>query len=85
MTIEIAPGTVEWLGGRRTRNAIQDGTAVQATCLVCHEVLQCCPEADYFMCPDCNVVADCSKEKTTNQGSTISFVGLGHNKPSDKK
>ncbi|KAL9187314.1 hypothetical protein ACHAXT_001417 [Thalassiosira profunda] len=58
LTIEIAPGQhARLLKGRQTWNAMHDGTAVASPCSICNATLQCTPDADYVLCPDCNVVS----------------------------
>ena len=57
-SIEIAPGQyATMLTGNHTRNAVHNGTAVSTVCVICSVTLQCFPEADYVLCPDCNVVS----------------------------
>ena len=57
-SIEITPGVfAKLLKGRLTWEAMRDGKDVRGTCVVCTASLQCCPEADYVLCPDCNVVS----------------------------
>ena len=56
--IEIFPGKFEpILSGKKTMSAIRSGTSVSVDCIVCNTTLQCCPEAQYVVCPDCNVVS----------------------------
>jgi len=97
LSIEITPGMfAQLLKGRQTWNAMHNGTSVSAACIICNRILQCCPEADYVLCPDCNVVSPL----TTNSGSRrrdssdrnlhrdvansmgvhVGFVGLGYKK-----
>lgn len=81
-TIEIAPGQEGLLlRGRQTWAAMHNGTAILVTCLVCNETLQCCPEADYFLCPDCDVVGDCGGGRLLRSSrSSIGAIGLGYKK-----
>lgn len=84
-SIEITPGQfAKLLKGRLTWNAMHNGTAVAASCIICTSTLQCCPEADYVLCPDCNVVSpiddDDDKRSRNNRGSNVGSVGLGYKK-----
>ena len=66
-SIEITPGQfAKLLKGRQTWNAMHNGTAVSASCIICTSTLQCCPEADYVLCPDCNVVSPLSSNDDDN-------------------
>jgi hypothetical protein len=57
MKIEVTPGNfAPVLKGRQTLQAIRDGTAVSIRCTICSASLQCCPDAEYVLCPDCDVV-----------------------------
>lgn len=84
-SIEITPGQfAKLLKGRLTWNAMHNGTAVAASCIICTSTLQCCPEADYVLCPDCNVVSpinDDDDKRSRNRGSNnVGSVGLGYKK-----
>jgi len=80
-SIEISPGQyAKLLKGRRTWNAMHDGTAVSAACIVCAAALKCCPEADYVLCPDCNVVSPLPKHDRGGTGGIVGAVGLGYKK-----
>jgi len=84
-SIEITPGQfAKLLKGRLTWNAMHNGTAVAASCIICTSKLQCCPEADYVLCPDCNVVSpinDDDDKRSRNRGSNnVGSVGLGYKK-----
>jgi hypothetical protein len=58
MKIEVTPGNfAPVLKARQTVQAISDGTAVSVQCTVCSVTLQCCPDAEYVLCPDCDVVS----------------------------
>lgn len=58
LSIEITRGQyARLLKGRQTWHAMHNGTALSAQCIICNGTLQCCPEADYVLCPDCNVVS----------------------------
>ena len=76
LSIEITPGQfAQLLKGRQTWNAMQNGTSVSAKCIICNATLQCCPEADYVLCPDCNVVspltADCGSMRRDSSGRNV--------------
>ena len=83
-SIEITPGQfAKLLKGRLTWNAMHNGTSVAASCIICTSTLQCCPEADYVLCPDCNVVSliDDNDQRSRNRGSNnVGSVGLGYKK-----
>jgi Holliday junction resolvasome RuvABC DNA-binding subunit len=58
MKIEVTPGNfAPVLKGCLTTQAIRDGTALSAHCSICNVLLDCCPEAEYVLCPDCDVVS----------------------------
>jgi len=58
LSIEITRGQfARLLKGRQTWSAMHNGTALSAQCIICNGTLQCCPEADYVLCPECNVVS----------------------------
>ena len=54
---------------------MQNGTSVLAKCIICNVTLQCCPEADYVLCPDCNVVspltADCDNRRRDSSARNV--------------
>ena len=84
-TIEITPGQfAQLLKGRQTWNAMHNGTAVVAVCIICDTKLQCCPEADYVLCPDCNVVSPLSnggmRKGPSSRSRSMGAVGLGYKK-----
>ena len=97
LSIEISPGLfAQLLKGRQTWNAMHNGTSVSAACIICNATLQCCPEADYILCPDCNVVSplttDCDSRRrdsstrnlhqdvANSMGVHVGAVGLGYKK-----
>jgi hypothetical protein len=56
--IEIAPGVFAPLrGGQETLDAIQEGNCVNVHCFCCAAKLLCIYDAQYVLCPDCNVVS----------------------------
>jgi hypothetical protein len=56
--IEIAPGVFAPLrGGQETGDAIREGTCVKVNCFCCAAELLCIPDAQYVLCPDCDVVS----------------------------
>jgi hypothetical protein len=58
MKIEVTPGNfAPVLKGCLTTQAIRDGTALSTHCSICNVLLECCPEAEYVLCPDCDVVS----------------------------
>ena len=66
-SIEITPGQfAKLLKGKQTWNALHNGTAISTPCIICTAILQCCPEADYVLCPDCNVVSSLQKDDIGN-------------------
>jgi len=69
--IEISPGQfAQLLKGCQTWNAVHNGTAVSAACIPCNATLQCCPEADYVVCPDCNVVSPLTNDGGSGRKSS---------------
>ena len=58
MKIEVTPGNfAPVLKGCLTAQAIRDGTAISVRCSICNVLLECCPDAEYVLCPDCDVVS----------------------------
>jgi hypothetical protein len=56
--IEIAPGVfVPLRDGQETGNAIREGNCVHVHCFCCAAKLFCISDAQYVLCPDCNVVS----------------------------
>jgi len=81
LSIEITPGQyAQLLKGRQTWNAMHNGTAVSGPCSICNAVLQCCPEAEYVLCPDCDVVSPLRSGSSSRRRNmdTVGPVGLGY-------
>ena len=84
-SIEITPGQfAKLLKGRETWNAMHNGTAVSASCIICTSTLQCCPEADYVLCPDCNVVSPLSSNDDANHSSS-SRASSSHHRDANRQ
>ena len=72
LMIEISPGKFEpILPGRRTWSAMHAGTSISVDCIVCNTTLQCCPEAEYVLCPDCNVVSSLCGDPRRRVASSV--------------
>jgi len=77
---EIFPGQyARMLTGRQTFDAILNGTVATAPCSICTVVLQCCPEAEYVLCPDCVAVTPLRDRLSSGRrgSGTVGPVGLG--------
>ena len=64
--------------------AINKGTSTIVMCLVCNSTLQCVPDADMVICPDCRVVSPVTvtsindNDNGTNKHALhVGGVGLG--------
>jgi len=74
-SIEVAPG--QWMevrGAEETLLAVQAGTAAFVPCMCCGTTLQCVPDADLVICPDCRVMSVVPCEEGT---SRVGGIGLG--------
>jgi hypothetical protein len=75
MKIEVTPGNfAPVLKGRQTLSAINNGTAVSVRCTICIQSLQCCPEAEYVLCPDCDVVSPILMSVARRSSDNYSFM-----------
>ena len=85
-SIEIIPGKfAKLLKGQQTWNAMHNGTAVSVGCIVCDVTLQCCPEADYVLCPDCNVVSPMPSKGTERRGPSARCLMKNETKTSNRR
>jgi hypothetical protein len=72
--IEIAPGVFSPLrGGQETGDAIREGNCVNVHCFCCAVELLCISDAQYVLCPDCNVVGPVDLPGKCDKGG----VGIG--------
>lgn len=74
--IEIAPGEYMPLRGSvETMDAVNNGSATQVACLACGIELQCVPDADLVICPDCRVLSP-----TIPQDQQQEYCSVDHNR-----
>jgi hypothetical protein len=56
--VEVLPGVfMELRGARETLCSIEEGVDICVECVCCKGTLQCVPDAEMIICPDCRVVS----------------------------